>query len=47
MYYHLNTKLMQVVFGWQDLDLDFKSIDFKCLNFKSIDFKIPCLGPFL
>ena len=31
------------MFGYLDLDLDFKSIDLKCLDSKSIDFKIFCL----
>ena len=36
----------KVVFGWQHLDLDLKSIVLKCFDLKSLNFKIPCLGLF-
>ena len=48
-YFHPNYRTQsfpytKVVFGWQHLDLDLKSIVLKCLDLKSLNFKIPCLG---
>ena len=50
-YFHPNYRTQtfpytKVVFGWQHLDLDLKSIVLKCLDLKSLNFKIPCLGLF-
>ena len=46
-YFEILAKKLKVVFGWQHLDLDFKSMDLKCLDLKSIDFKIPYLDLFI
>ena len=41
-------EFMQVVFGWQylNLDLDLKSIDLKFIDLESVDFRIPYLDLF-
>ena len=40
-------KLFQAAFGWQNIDLNFRSIDLNCLDFKLIHFKIPYLDLFI
>ena len=41
-------EFMQVVFGWQylNLDLDLKYIDLKFIDLESVDFRIPYLDLF-